>query len=54
MTEIIDIISNSNRTENDLERIAGSLEKLAGALSTVAITEEVSYLPAMQPWMYFM
>ena len=45
ITEIVDIISNSDRTENDLQRIAGSIERLAGALSIVAIKEEVSYLP---------
>ena len=43
--EIGDIISNSRRTENDLERIAGSIQRLAGALSIVAIREEVGYLP---------
>lgn len=48
ITEIVDIISNSDRTENDLERIVGSIQRLAGALSTVPIIKVVSNLPPVQ------
>ena len=47
ITEIVDIISHSNRTEIDLERIVGSIEGLASALSIVVIRNEVSYLPSV-------
>ena len=43
MTEISDIVADSDRTENNLETIAGSLEGVVNAVSSdIPISEEVT------------
>ena len=43
VTEIRDIVADSDRTENNLEIIAGSLEGVANAVSSdIPISEEVT------------
>ena len=53
VTEIRDIISESNRTENDLEIIAGSLEGVVHAVSmNISISENVSNVAVLELYFY--
>ena len=51
MTEIRDIVAESDRTESDLEIIAGSLEGVVDAVFTdIPISEEVLNVAASEPY----